>query len=389
VAEEIYSRLRFEKDETMDQITLENVYPLTRRQEALLEQGYAPDASELTETWDFVLRGQLAQETFTAAWERVCERHRALCTALVWKRVERPLQVVQRKARLPLKYYDWRELTPAQQFAEFVKLIRNEHEQGFNAAQAPLVRLSLCRTAGDEYQVVCSYSSLLFDRDSIVTIFNEALRTYAEIADGDVLASRGEKQPNDESFYGEVELKLDQSLVTSQLHRWNQTEREYGRERSIAAVFEEQVQQRPDAVAVVMGDESLTYEQLNRRANQLAHYLRELGVGPEVCVGLCVERSLEMVVGLLGILKAGGAYVPLDAAYPTERLAYMLADAGVAVVLTQESLVDVLPLHWGQVVSLDSDWEQIGERSDENPESGATGENLAYVMYTSGSTGEP
>jgi len=140
---------------------------------------------------------------------------------------------------------------------------------------------------------------------------------------------------------------------------------------------------------VVMGEQSLSYAELNRRANQLAHYLRELGVGPEVCVGLCVERSLEMVVGMLGILKAGGAYVPLDASYPTERVAYMLADAGVAVVLTQESLLDALPAHWGQVVSLDGEWEEIGKRSEENVNSGAEGANLAYVMYTSGSTGTP
>ena len=120
-----------------------------------------------------------------------------------------------------------------------------------------------------------------------------------------------------------------------QLREWNDTEREYGRDRSIAAVFEEQVRERPEAMAVVFGEQGLTYAELNQRANQLGHYLRELGVGPEVCVGLCVERSLEMIVGMLGILKAGGAYVPLDPSYPTERLAYMLRDAGVVIVLTQ------------------------------------------------------
>ncbi len=185
------------------------------------------------------------------------------------------------------------------------------------------------------------------------------------------------------------ELELLSETERQQLREWNETEREYGRERSIAAVFEEQVQQRPEAEAVVMGERSWSYAELNRRANQLGHYLRELGVGPEVSVGLCVERSLEMVVAMLGILKAGGAYVPLDASYPTERLAYMLADAGVAVVLTQESLVDALPAHWGQVVSLDGEWEEIAKRSEENVISDVEGENLAYVMYTSGSTGEP
>src|SRR5215213_3513926 len=112
----------------MDQITLENIYPLNHRQEALLDAGYAPDAKELTETWNFVLHGQLSEATFAAAWEKICERHPALRTTLVWKRVERALQVVQREARLSLKHYDWRELTPAQQRAEFVKLIQKEEE---------------------------------------------------------------------------------------------------------------------------------------------------------------------------------------------------------------------------------------------------------------------
>ena len=135
------------------------------------------------------------------------------------------------------------------------------------------------------------------------------------------------------------ELELLSEAERERLREWNETAHEYGGDRGIAAVFEEQARQRPKAIAVVMGERSLNYEELNRRANQVGHYLREQGVGPEVCVGLCMERSLEMVVGMLGILKAGGAYVPLDASYPTERLAYMLRDAGVAVVLTQESLL--------------------------------------------------
>ena len=111
----------------------------------------------------------------------------------------------------------------------------------------------------------------------------------------------------------------------------------------------------------------LTYHELNRRANQVAHHLRALGVGPEVLVGLCMERSLEMVVGLLGILKAGGAYVPLDPTYPQERLAFMLEDAQVSVLLTQESLVARLPDHGAEVVCLDSGWRAIARHSDENP----------------------
>ncbi|HYO58358.1 non-ribosomal peptide synthetase, partial [Archangium sp.] len=154
-------------------------------------------------------------------------------------------------------------------------------------------------------------------------------------------------------------------------------------------LFEAQVQRTPDAVAVTFEGAQLTYAELERRANQLAHHLRSLGVGSETRVGLCVERSLEMVVGILGTLKAGGAYVPLDPAVPAERLGFMMADAGVPVLLTQERLVSGLPEHGARIVRLDSDWERIARRSEEPPISGSASANLAYVIYTSGSTGKP
>ena len=138
---------------------------------------------------------------------------------------------------------------------------------------------------------------------------------------------------------------------------------------------------------MVFEEQQLTYQQLNQRANQLAHYLRTLGVKPEVLVGLCLERSLEMVVGLLGILKAGGAYVPLDPAYPQERLAFMLEDARVAVLIQQQK-VQRLPEHKARVVFLDADWQAIAQHSEENFVGGVTIDNLAYVIYTSGSTGK-
>ena len=145
----------------------------------------------------------------------------------------------------------------------------------------------------------------------------------------------------------------------------------------------------PDATAVVFEDKDLTYRELNRRANQLAHHLMKLGVGPDVLVGMCVERSIEMVVGLLGILKAGGAYVPLDPAYPPERLSFMLEDAEVSVLLTQNRLVEGLPKNGARVVCLDNDWHEIAKEGAENPASKVEPENLAYVIYTSGSTGKP
>ncbi|MGH7825286.1 MAG: non-ribosomal peptide synthetase [Candidatus Binatia bacterium] len=173
------------------------------------------------------------------------------------------------------------------------------------------------------------------------------------------------------------------------LVRWNETQTDYAKDQCIQQLFEEQANQTPEAVAVIFGARQSTYRELNRRANQIAHYLRKLGVGPEVTVGLCVERSVEMVVGMLGILKAGGAYVPLDSSYPKERLAFMLQDAGIGVLLTQRRLVGELPEHNARVVCLDSHWEMIGRESEDSPASTAGPENLAYVIYTSGSTGKP
>lgn len=159
--------------------------------------------------------------------------------------------------------------------------------------------------------------------------------------------------------------------------------------KCIHQLFEAQVEQTPDAVAVVFEQESLTYRQLNSRANFVAHHLQALGVGPEVLVGICMERSVFMVVGLLGILKAGGGYVPLDPAYPGERLAFMIEDTQISVLLTQARLVESLPPHQAQVVCLDTQWEEIAFHSEENPISAVTPDNLAYVIYTSGSTGRP
>ncbi|NEQ83893.1 MAG: amino acid adenylation domain-containing protein, partial [Moorea sp. SIO2I5] len=170
---------------------------------------------------------------------------------------------------------------------------------------------------------------------------------------------------------------------------WNKTKTDYPQNKSIHQLFESQVEKTPDAVAVVFEDQELTYSQLNTKANQLAHYLQKLGIAPDVQVGICVERSIEMVVGLLGILKAGGAYVPLDSSYPSERLAYMLSDAKVAVLLTQASLVTSLPEYQGQMVCLDRDWGAIAQFSEENLSKVVKPENLGYIIYTSGSTGKP
>jgi amino acid adenylation domain-containing protein len=176
------------------------------------------------------------------------------------------------------------------------------------------------------------------------------------------------------------------------LVEWNKSHADYPN-RCIHELFEAQAARTPDAVALVFEDKQLTYRELNRRANQLAHYLRKRGVGPESLVGVCLERSLELVVGLLGILKAGGAYVPLDPGYPPERLAFMLEDAQVPWLLTEQRLWDKMNVGQDAILShivrLDADWEAIAEESEQNPASGVTADNLAYVIYTSGSTGRP
>ena len=183
------------------------------------------------------------------------------------------------------------------------------------------------------------------------------------------------------------------SLLTEQereqlLVEWNRTKQEYPAS-CMQELFEEQVRLRPEAIALVWGERELSYGELNCRANQMAHYLRGKGVGPEVLVGILMERGLEMVVGLLGVMKAGGAYVPLDPEYPGERLGYMLEDSGAPVLLTQEKLKMRVPEYGGVVVAVDGQWEQIAGESSENPEKAGGADSLIYVIYTSGSTGKP
>jgi amino acid adenylation domain-containing protein len=161
------------------------------------------------------------------------------------------------------------------------------------------------------------------------------------------------------------------------------------RPATLPELFEEQVERRPAAVALVWDGQQLTYRELNRRANQLARHLQQLGVGPESLVGICVERSLGTILGLLGILKAGGAYLPLDPGYPPERLRFMVEDAAPMVLLTEERLLEDLPEFERATVCLDRDWPVIARQSEENLPSIGSNENLAYVIYTSGSTGRP
>ncbi|MDX2092417.1 MAG: amino acid adenylation domain-containing protein, partial [Kofleriaceae bacterium] len=176
----------------------------------------------------------------------------------------------------------------------------------------------------------------------------------------------------------------EQLLVT-----WNATSQDYPREACLHELFEAQVDRTPGAVAVEFEGTQLTYAELDQRANRLAHHLRSLGVGPDVRVGVCAERSLELVVAVYGVLKAGGAYVPLDPSYPRERLAFMVEDAAVAVLLTQAHLVEASPAHGARLVRLDADWAEVARASAARPGRTAGPNDLAYVIFTSGSTGRP
>jgi amino acid adenylation domain-containing protein len=173
------------------------------------------------------------------------------------------------------------------------------------------------------------------------------------------------------------------------LREWNDTTRGYCQGLCVHELFEAQVERTPDAAAVVFGNERVSYRELNERANRLASYLRGRGVGPEICVGLCLERSPAMVTAMLGVLKAGGAYVPLDPAYPKERLTYMLEDSQAAVLLTERRLLDRFELSLATPVCVDAEQEKIADERAENLTGGAVAQNLAYVIYTSGSTGKP
>lgn len=173
------------------------------------------------------------------------------------------------------------------------------------------------------------------------------------------------------------------------LVEWNETRTSYPADRCVHQLAEAQAERTPHAIAAIWGEQWLTYDALNQRANQLAHYLRALGVGPDVVVGLYIERGLDMNIALLGVLKAGGAYLPLDTTYPSERLSFMLTDAEVPVLLTQAPLVSRLPKTTARIVCLDTDAAHIATYGSDHVPVLCTPLNLAYVMYTSGSTGRP
>jgi amino acid adenylation domain-containing protein len=231
----------------------------------------------------------------------------------------------------------------------------------------------------DGIQGYFEYATALFDQSTIARLSQQFVVLLEAIA----------KSPDNALW----QLPLIETEERERLLvQWNCTQHEYAQELCVHELFREQVMRKPDAVAVVYENQSLTYAELNRKSNQLAWYLRARGAGPDQLVGICVERSLEMVVGVLGILKAGSAYLPLDPSYPPERLQYMLGDAAPRLLLTQKRLASEVPFTGPNIVSLDQEWEQIAEHDGNDPEPqslGLTSRNLAYVIYTSGSSGVP
>lgn len=618
---------------------IEDVYPLTPMQEGLLFHSlYAPDDGLYVTQIPFNTKG-INISALQQAWQRIVTRHSIFRTAFVWKNIDKPMQVVGRRAELPFKIEDWRNLQATEQEVRFDAYLAEDRRRGFKLNQAPLLRIVLFQTGSDKYKFLLSHHHILIDGWSMSLVFKEALalyhafcngrdlelepavpfkdyiawlqkqdlataetfwrktlkgftaptplvvdripgcalsgeETYAEefvvlpatvmsalqsfvrqhqltvntvvqgawavllskysgendVAFGVVVSGRPAELAGVESMVGlfinnlmtrikvspeacvanwlkevqeeQVEVRehehsplalvqrwsevpsgdrLFESIISFQnfpviasltsasqefesihtietsgypltlvasageelvviirydcrffdaptaariaghlqtllesivanphqtlsqlslltsgerhflLNEWNHTPASPAPELCIHELFEEQARHSPQAIAVVAGDEEVTYEELNKRANQVAHYLRSLGVGAEVSVGLCLERSVNLLVGILGILKAGGVYVPLDRQYPLERLMFMATDAQVAVLITEQVLLEALSSYDGQAVCLDTDTdaESIKAQKETNPANLTRGDNLAYIIYTSGSTGRP
>jgi len=237
------------------------------------------------------------------------------------------------------------------------------------------IRLSVLRQA-DSLSAELHYDSQLFSRadvESLAELFQTLVESASENSDGSI---------------AELEILSDAErhhLVVE----FNQTKVDYSEHECVHRQIEEQTARTPDSLAVEFNEQHLTFDELNNRANQLARHLRGLGIGPDVPVGICMERAPELVIAILGILKAGGAYLPLDPSYPAERLAFILNDAQIPVVLTQQRLLTKLPKHEEHLVCLDTEWHVIAEEPTHNPTWEVRGDNLGYIIYTSGSTGQP
>ena len=237
--------------------------------------------------------------------------------------------------------------------------------------------LSLVSGPGRELELIISYDSSRFEADTINRMLGHLQTMLTSIA-------ANPQQPV-------AQIPLLTAAEQQQMTEWNETTAPFPADRCAHQLFEQQAARTPDNIAVSFAGQTLTYRELNERANQLAQHLQRRGIGPEMMIGLCVERSLELVVGILGIMKAGAAYVPLDPHYPADRLAFMLADTAMPLVLTQSHLQSAICNLKSEIelLCLDADWPRIAQESTANPISEVRPQHLAYVIYTSGSTGQP
>lgn len=229
---------------------------------------------------------------------------------------------------------------------------------------------------GEFLDISIEYSTDLFNEDRIEGM----LRHYQCLLEHII------EHPDKKIWELELVPEFERNQI---LTEWNNTDVKYQKDKCIHQLIEEQVERSPEAIAAKIGEQFLTYRELNKRANKLGNYLQKLGVLPDTLVAICMNPSLEMIVGLLGILKAGGAYIPIDPTYPKNRIEYMLKDANSSIVLTQQQVSEEVMLQAEHVILIDKEWPIIAKESDENPASTVTPDNLIYVIYTSGTTGKP
>jgi amino acid adenylation domain-containing protein len=249
---------------------------------------------------------------------------------------------------------------------------------GAESIEAPGTNFEIIVTFAEDHDRITgsvTYARELYEKESILRLSEHLRRLLEGIA------------ANQECLVSDIPLLTEQEQ--EEVMAWNRTAVDYASEKRIHELFEEQAVRAPDRIAGINEVEEICYGELNRRANQLGNYLRRRGAGAEVRVGICMERGVEMFVGLLGILKSGGAYVPLDPTYPAERLSFMLEDAAVRFIVTQERLKSIFETKPAELICIDSDHSEIAQESGENIDSEVGGEKLAYVIYTSGSTGLP
>jgi amino acid adenylation domain-containing protein/non-ribosomal peptide synthase protein (TIGR01720 family)/FkbM family methyltransferase len=319
-----------------------------------------------------------------------------------WQREWTVSQFLQAVKEMCLEGYSHQEL-PFEKLVEEIQPERSlSHTPLFQVAfvlqNAPMDTLQLPLLKLD--QIPARRDKALFDLHLTVQETGDALHGHliydADLFDETTIARMlGHWQNLLEGFVAGTEQRIAALPMLSEaeqqqvLFQFNETQRPYPRDATVSQLFELQAAATPDAIALVFKDQQVNYGELNRRANQLAHYLQSIGVEPEITVGLCVERSLEMIVALLGILKAGAAYLPLDPQYPTARMQDMLMDSAAPILLTQSHLADRLPVEHVRVISLDAEHAEIARYSEENLYCRTSPDNAAYVIYTSGSTGRP